>query len=166
MRHRAAIAVSCLKTNWRFFFFEPLRASSQKLLLKRTTAGRRALSTTSLTLFEAILSMIVLSAGRHAGRQSSDGMAARAAQKASAASDALVVLVLFFCAAVCLPLSPFPPPFLPSDISLRLLDFPCVWPDDETRYGRCRVPTFTGVLSEESAPKGDEQKKGGKKKGE
>ncbi len=59
---RTVIAASCLKTNCRFSFSVPLRASSQKLLLKRTTAGRRILSTTSLTLFEVLLSMIVLPA--------------------------------------------------------------------------------------------------------
>jgi hypothetical protein len=52
----------------------PLRASSEKLLLKnllleklllkRTTAGRRILSTASLTLFEVLLSMIVLPAAQ------------------------------------------------------------------------------------------------------
>ena len=40
----------------------PLLASHQKLLLKRTTVGKRMLSTTTLTLFEAFLSMIVLPA--------------------------------------------------------------------------------------------------------
>jgi hypothetical protein len=44
----------------------------QKLLLKRTTAGRRILSTTSLTLFDVLLSMIVLPAA-HVLHQSSGG---------------------------------------------------------------------------------------------
>jgi hypothetical protein len=49
---------SCLKTNGSFAFSVPFRASAQKLLLKRTPAGRRILSTTSVTLFEILLSMI------------------------------------------------------------------------------------------------------------
>jgi hypothetical protein len=65
MRQQAVIAVSCLKTNWRVTFSVPLRqASSQKLLLKRTTAGGRNLSTASLTLFDVLLSMIVLPAAQ------------------------------------------------------------------------------------------------------
>jgi hypothetical protein len=82
----------------------PLRASFQKLLLKRTTAGRRILSTTPLTVFEVLLSMIVLPAAQVL-HQSSAGMATRAAAKgASAASSngcvcvaCLVVGVLFSC---------------------------------------------------------------------
>ena len=64
----------------------PLRASSQKLLLKRTTAGRRILSTASLTFFEVYLSMIVLPAAQVL-HQSSAGTAPRAATKASAATN-------------------------------------------------------------------------------
>ena len=65
IRHQTVIAASCLKTNWRFASFVPLRASYQKLSLKRTTAGRRRiLSTASLTLFEVLLTMIVLPAGQ------------------------------------------------------------------------------------------------------
>jgi hypothetical protein len=93
-----------------------LRGSFQKLLLKRTTAGRSILSTTSLTLFEVLLSMLVLQAGHvlfmrnisqisegiekgissdpgAAGKaapfllQSSTGRAPRAAAKASSAAS-------------------------------------------------------------------------------
>jgi hypothetical protein len=84
---RAVIAMRCIKTNWRFSFSVPLRASSQKLLLKRTTAGRRILSTTLLTLFEVLLSMSVLPAAQVL-LQSSGGRAPRAAAKASEASNA------------------------------------------------------------------------------
>jgi hypothetical protein len=51
-----------MKTNFSFALSVPLRASLQKLLLKKTTAGRRILSTNSFTLFEVILSMMLLSA--------------------------------------------------------------------------------------------------------
>jgi hypothetical protein len=92
MRHEAVNAVICLKTNCSFSAAVPLRASSQKLLLKRTAAGRRTLSTTSLTLFDVLLSMIVLPAGQ-VPHQSSGEMAPRAAAKASAASNAGCVVV-------------------------------------------------------------------------
>jgi hypothetical protein len=74
------------QTNCSFSASVPLRVSSQKLLLKRTMAGRRILSTTSLTLFEVLLSMIVLPAAQVL-HQSSAGMASRAVAKASAASS-------------------------------------------------------------------------------
>ena len=44
IRHRAVKAASCRIMNSSFASRVPLRASSQKLLLKRTTAGRRILS--------------------------------------------------------------------------------------------------------------------------
>ena len=101
MWHRAVTTASCLVTNWRFK--APLRASPQNLLRKQTTAGRRILSTTSLTLFEVLLSMIVQPAAKVL-HQSSAGTASRAAAKASAARNAgcvcvacLGVRVLFFC---------------------------------------------------------------------
>ena len=66
----------------------------EKLLLKRTTAGRRILSTTSLSTtslahFEVLLSMKILPAAKVL-HQSSAGMAPRAAGKASAASSGCV----------------------------------------------------------------------------
>ena len=66
MRYRAVATVNlgCLITNGSFSASVPLRASPQKHLLKRTTAGRRMLSTTSLTLFEVLLSIIVLPAAQ------------------------------------------------------------------------------------------------------
>jgi hypothetical protein len=82
----AVIAVSCLKANWRFSFSVPLWVSSQKLLLKQTTAGRRILSTISLTLFDVLLSMIVLPAAQVL-HQSSRGKAPRAAAAKSTASN-------------------------------------------------------------------------------
>jgi hypothetical protein len=80
----AVINGSSLKTNWRFSATVPLRASHQKLLLKRTTAGRRILSTTSLALFEVLLSMIVLAAAQVLHQSS--GMACRAAAKRASAA--------------------------------------------------------------------------------
>ena len=156
MRHRAVMNVSCLRTKWRFSFSVPLRASSQKLLLKRTTAGRRILSTTSLTLFEVLLSMIVLPAAQVL-HQSSAGMASRAAAKgASAASKAgcvsvacLVVRVLFLCAADCSPFSvcPLPPACLAADISLRRSDFLCMWPVECTSFSGAAVSQLGRTLS-------------------
>jgi hypothetical protein len=52
--------------------------SSKKLLFKRTTTGRRILSTASLNRFEVLLSMMVLSAGQVL-HQSSAGTIVRAA---------------------------------------------------------------------------------------
>ena len=86
VRHRAFMNVSCLKTKWCFSFSVPLRSSSQKLLLKRTTTGSPTLSTTSLTLFDVLLSMIVLSASQVL-LQSSGGRAPRAAAKQSEANS-------------------------------------------------------------------------------
>ena len=87
MRQQDVINVSCLIADCSFSASVPLRALPQKLLLKRTTADRRILSTTSLTLFEVLLSMIVLPAAQVL-HQSSAGMASRAAAKgASAASS-------------------------------------------------------------------------------
>jgi hypothetical protein len=119
MRHQPVINVSCLITNCSFSAAVRLRTSAQKKLLrKRTTADRRILSTISLTPFEVLLSMIVLPAAQVL-HQSSEGMASRAAAKgASAASSngcvivaGLVVHILSFCEAGCLPfsVSPFPP---------------------------------------------------------
>ena len=75
-----------------FAFSVPFRASAQKLLLKRTPAGTRILSTTYVTLFEVLLSMIVQPAAQ-VPRQSSAGMASRAAANTSAASNAGCVCV-------------------------------------------------------------------------
>jgi hypothetical protein len=75
-----------------FAFSVPFRASAQKLLLKRTPAGTRILSTTSVTLFEVHLSMIVQPAAQ-VPRQSSAGMASRAAANTSAASNAGCICV-------------------------------------------------------------------------
>jgi hypothetical protein len=63
MRHQAVIAASCLKTNSSFASSVPLRESSQKLQVNRTT-DRSILSTTTLTLFEVLVSMIVLPAAQ------------------------------------------------------------------------------------------------------
>ena len=64
MRHRTVTTTSCLFTNFIFSSAVSLRTSSQKLLLKRTTADRHILSTTSFNLFDVLLSMIVLTATR------------------------------------------------------------------------------------------------------
>jgi hypothetical protein len=113
----------------------PLRASFQKLLLKRTTAG--SLSTTSLTFVEVLLSMIVLPSAQVL-HDSSAGMASRSAAKASAASKAgfvcaacLVVGVLFFCAA---------------DFSLRRIDCLCVWPDECISFSAAAVSRLVTTL--------------------
>ena len=113
--HQTVINESCLITWFLFVDIVPLRASSQKLLLKRATAGRRILSTCSLTLFEVLLSAIVLPAAQ-VWRQSSEGMPSGAAAKASGAIngaccvgvDCLLLDVLFsrhpcsgFLALVC-----------------------------------------------------------------
>ena len=113
MRLPAVNAVSCLNTNCCFLVAVPLSLSSKKLILQRTTAGGRTLSTNSLTLFEVILSMMVLSAAQVLP-QSSAGTAVRAAVKgASAASSgrgsgggslalsAGVVRAFFLCSAGC-----------------------------------------------------------------
>jgi hypothetical protein len=83
---QTVIAASFMKTNSSFASPVPFRASSQNLLLKRTTAGKRILSTASLTFFEVLLSMIVLPAAQVL-HQSSAGTAPRAATKASAANS-------------------------------------------------------------------------------
>ena len=80
----AFIAASCLQTNSSFVSVVPLRASSQRLLFQRTTEGGHILSTASLTLFDVLLSMIVLQAAQVL-HQSSAGTASRAAAKASVA---------------------------------------------------------------------------------
>jgi hypothetical protein len=81
------IPVSCFRTNCRFSFSVPLRMSSQKLLFKRTTDDRRILSTTSLTLFDDLLSMFVLSAAQVL-LQWSGGRFPRAAANPSVVSNA------------------------------------------------------------------------------
>ncbi len=59
---KAVINVSCLRTSLSAAM--PLRASPKNLLIKRKTAGRRILPTTSLTLLDVLLSIIVLPAAR------------------------------------------------------------------------------------------------------
>jgi hypothetical protein len=108
-------AVSCIITNCSFLFSgRAMRASPQKLLLKRTTAGRRVLSTTSLTLFDVLLSVIVLPAAQVLHRRREEWLQ----QRALAASNAgcvfvaclMVCVVHFFCAEVWLSPSVVPVP--------------------------------------------------------
>ena len=92
MRQLIANLLSCLMMNLSFSAAVPLWVSSQKLLLKRTTADMHILSTTSLTLFDVNLSMTVLPVDQVL-HKSSGGMTPWAAAKASAESDAARVAV-------------------------------------------------------------------------
>jgi hypothetical protein len=131
------------------------------LLPELVYAGRCILSTTSLTLLHVLLSMIVLPAAQVLD-QSSAGTASRAAAKASAANSAcssasnagcvsvayLVVRVLFFCAAGCLPfsVSPFPAACLAAHISLRRIDSLGVRPDECSSFSAAVVSRLVTAL--------------------
>ncbi len=82
IRLRADNAKSCLITSFSFSAAAPLRSSSKKLFLQRTTTGGRNLSTNTLNLFEVIRSMIVLSSAQVL-HQSPAGMMAKHAAKMS-----------------------------------------------------------------------------------
>jgi len=79
-----------------------LRALSKKVLLKRTMAGRRILSTIYLTLFEVLLSMIVLPAAQVLLQSQEEGISElqeRRLRRATlfASESCLVVRVLLLC---------------------------------------------------------------------
>jgi hypothetical protein len=85
IRHQIVINRRFHITICNFSASVPFRESSQKLLLMRTTVDRRILSTTSLTLFEVLLSMIVLTTDQVL-HQPSVGMVSRPVAKSSASS--------------------------------------------------------------------------------
>jgi hypothetical protein len=60
MNHRSCHCRELPQNELYLCLFRAIAGVVPKLLLKRTTAGRRILSTTSLTFFEVLLSMIVL----------------------------------------------------------------------------------------------------------
>ena len=79
-----------------------MRASSKKVPLKRTTAGRRILPTIYLTLFEVLLSMIVLPAAQVLLQSQEEGISElqqRRLRHATlfASASCLVVPVLLLC---------------------------------------------------------------------
>ena len=119
----------CLRNKFSFSAVVPSRAFSQKLLFKWTTTDRRILSTTSLILFEVLLSMIVLSASQ----VQHQSWATRNDQQhwwCQRNLSRTVVCVFFFCETGCLSfsVSPCPPVCLASRIPLRHIDFLWVSP--------------------------------------
>jgi hypothetical protein len=113
----------CLK---KFSFSEvvPLWVLSQNLLFEWSTTDRLILSTTSLTLFEVLLNMIVLSTSQ-VQYQSSETRNDQQHWWCQRNLSRTVVCVFFFCETGCLSfsVSTCPPVYLVSHISLRYIDF-------------------------------------------
>ena len=97
-----------LPKNCRLSLSVPLRASAQKLRLKRTTAGRRILCTTFLTFFDVLLSMIVLSAAPKSCTSPQKEWLPELQQKRQrrAAMGASLLLLIIFLALLCLYANP------------------------------------------------------------
>ena len=100
MFHLSVITASCLKTKWRFPCLS-LSVPKQEDPLKQTTTDRLILSTTSVTLFEVIVCIIVLQVDQVL-HQSSAGMTHRVEVKGeSAVSNNSVCVGLFVLLATC-----------------------------------------------------------------
>ena len=84
--HQAVINESCFITRFLFSASVRFRCLHQKLRLKRTSAGRRILSTICLSLFEVIHSMIVLFASQVLD-QSFSGRSTRSTVKDATVSE-------------------------------------------------------------------------------